>query len=153
MKKIEFKILSICFLISTFLYQPVFADTVVVVTPKAKITTSDKYLKEGDYLDFVVTQDVFFHNKILIKEGSTVNGLVTYIEPNTWGGDEAKLTIEQFVTKDAGNKRIKLVGNVYREGSEHDGWLELFDFWLIRGGEVQIKPKKDRFNLFLKENL
>lgn len=153
MKKIEFNILSICFLISTFLCQPVFADTSIVVAPKTKITTSNQNLKEGDYLDFVVNQNVFLNNKLLIKQGSIVEGMVTYLEPNTWGGDEAKLTIEQFVTRDIHNKRIKLVGNVYKEGNRHEGYLAFFRLWLIRGGEVQIKPEKDRFNLFVKESL
>lgn len=153
MRKLIFNFLTIFFIMLFFLSVPVFGDTLVVVSPKVKITTSDQDLKEGDSLDFVVLNDVFMNNKLIIEKGSLAQGIVTYLEPNTWAGSVAKLTVEQFVVRDINNKRIKLIGNVYKEGSSHDFFLDLTHNFLIRGGEAQIKPKKNKFNFYIKENL
>lgn len=153
MKKANYKILSISFLIFLFMQPFAMGDTPVLVTPKIKITTSNPYLKEGDDVDFVVMKDVFYKDKLIIKESSTVQGLVTFIEPNSFSGAEAKITIEQLVVRDVNNKRIKLVGNIYKKGNNHENFSAFMDIWLIRGGEVQIRPQSDKFNLFVKENL
>lgn len=153
MKKIKFKILSIVFLILFFLPVSALATTAVLVVPETKITTSNPNLKEGDSIYFIVVKAVFLKNKLLIKEGSITEGIVTYLEPNSWSGAEAKITLGQFVVRDASNKRLKLVGNVYKAGNCHEDCSALFHLWPIRGGEVQIKPEKDSFTLFLKEDL
>lgn len=153
MKKTTYNVLSIAFLILLFLQSFAFADTLVQVTPKTKITTSNLNLKEGDNVDFVVMKDVFYKNELIIKKGSTVQGLVTFVEPNGFSGTEAKITIEQLAVRDLNNKRVKLIGNIYKKGNSHENFSIFMDIWLIRGGEVQIRPQADTFNLFVKENL
>lgn len=153
MKKTGFKILSITFLMLVFLQMVAFADTPVLVVPETKISTSDSLLKEGDNVYFVILKDVVSKNRLFIKKGSIVEGMVTYLEPNSWAGVQAKLTIEQFVVNDVNNNRIKLIGNVYKTGNSQEGYSRFFHLWFIRGGEVHITPEKDSFYLSIKENL
>ncbi len=152
MKLKKYKLILIL-AIAAFAISPAYSYVEVKIKPTQKITTANPNLQEGDIVNFVIEKDVFVNNKITIKKDSPVKGLITYIEPNEFGGQNAKITIEQFETVDVNNKKIKLTGSVFRNGNAHAGVLEFISIELIRGGEVQISPRKDSFKLFLKENI
>lgn len=161
MLKKKFKKILLLFLTTLYLVLPCYADVMVCVTPKAKISTSNKNLSEGDYLTFFVNQDVILNNKTVIKKGEEVEGLVLEVIPNGWSSTPAKIAIGQFVTKDISGKRLKLSGGIYKTGREHgvaiSTYMPVLNFlffiptWLLRGGEVLIRPAKDSFILFLKD--
>lgn len=121
----------------------------VKIKPVKKITTSNTKLMEGDLLDFEIIQDVFVGSKIHLKEGQRVQGCITSIENNDFESQPAKIYIENFVIND--NKLIKLNGIIYRSGNEHASLSELFGPLGLRGGEVQIKPEKDVFTIYIEE--
>lgn len=148
-----FKIVIVMVLIFSSIDLTCYADTLVIVKPKTVISTSNTNLNEGDYVHFVIDKDVFFNNILVIKKGEEVTGLMLEIIPNDWSSTPAKVTIGQFETKDIDGERLKLYGSIYKTGTMHDIASALFSECAIRGGEVQIKPYKDKFTLFLKDKL
>lgn len=147
MLKKKFKKTLLLFLIYISVLLPCVADTMVTVSPKTLISTSDKSLNEGDYVNFIVNNDIFVGGKLVIKKGENVEGLVLEMVPNGWSSTPAKITIGQLETKDVTGKRVKLVGSIYKSGKAHDIASAIVSDWQIRGGEVQIKPSEDLFNL------
>lgn len=128
-------------------------DIPVKIKPEHKITTSNLNLREGDSVDFVISDDVFVNPKVFLKKGQKVSGCVTGIQDNGYLVQPATIYIENFRTKDVKNHPIKLKGVVYKEGNGHSIFTEFFVFELLRGGEVQIKPEKDEFMLYVEDNL
>lgn len=128
----------------------------VNIKPVSKITTSNVNLQEGDQVNFVITDDVFINSKLYLKKNESVSGIITSLEENDYLYKPANLYIDNFVTKDADEKTIKLKGIVYKKGNDH--WMITqfipFPCAVLRGGEVQIKPKnkKDVFTLILEDN-
>ena len=125
----------------------------VVIEPTHKITTSNPNLREGDDVDFIAAQDVFLNSKLYIKKGSPAVGIVTSIENNDFLYKEASLYAENFKVENIDGKMVKLTGIIYKTGNKHQNITQLIPaaLWVIRGGEVQIKPQKDTFTLFLEE--
>ncbi len=132
---------------------PSFSYVEVKIKPAEKISTSNPDVQEGNFANFIVAENVFYKNKLTIKKGTPVQGLITYVEHNGFGGQNAKITIEQFEVVDVSDRKLKLTGSVFKSGAAHEGFLEFLPLEWARGGEVQIKPSKDSFKLFLKENL
>ncbi len=147
-KKYSF-IFSLIYLLCTVM--PANCDEWVILEPASKISTANESLQEGATVDFVVKQDVLVNNKILINKGTPVTGIVTYISPNSWGGEPAKITIEQLETFDFAEKPVAIKGSIYKSGNSHYAAVlcDLF-YWTIRGGEVVFKPNKDEFVLKVK---
>lgn len=128
-------------------------DIEVKLRPVEKITTSNPKLVVGTNLNFIVDEDVYKKSKLFIKQGTNVSGIVTSIEDNDFLYKPATLYAENFETSDVNGKRVKLKGIIYKKGNEHE-WITQFipvAFVDLRGGEVQIKPKKDTFTLFVEE--
>lgn len=123
----------------------------VKIKPVKKITTSNTKLMEGDLVDFEISQDVIVNSNISLKQGQKVQGCITSIENNDFEGQPAKIYIENFTTTD--DKLIKFKGIIYRSGNEHASLVELFGPLGLRGGEVQIKPEKDVFTIYIEEKL
>jgi len=125
----------------------------VKIKPMQKITTSNLLVKEGDSIDFVVSEDVLINSELRLKKGERVQGIITGLEDNDFVVKPAKLYIENFRTTTVSGKPIKLKGIIYKSGSEHRVFGEFLIFDLLRGGEVQIKPEKDEFTIYIEENL
>lgn len=119
-----------------------------------KISTSNVNLQEGDSVDFIITDDIFINSKLFFKKNEPVSGIITSLEENDYLYKPATLYIDNFVTKNTNGTEIKLKGIVYKKGNDH--WMITqfipFPCTFLRGGEVQIKPKKDVFTLILEDN-
>lgn len=129
------------------------ADIPVRIKPEYRVTTSNLDLKEGDSLDFVISEDVFVNSKKYLNKGQKVTADVTSLEDNGFLVQPAKLYVENFRTKDAQNNLVKLKGIIYKSGNSHSALTEFFVFDVLRGGEVQIKPEKDEFIIYIEEKL
>lgn len=125
----------------------------VAIKPVCKITTSNLNLQEGDSVNFTVINDIVKDSKIYIKKGEQVTGTIISIEDNDYLYKPATLYADYFTTKNADGSIVKLSGIIYKKGNDH--WMITqfipVPLTLLRGGEVQIKPKKDIFTLILKE--
>lgn len=115
----------------------------VVITPVVKITTADKNLLEGDAVDF---KDV--------KTGEIITGLVKELTPNGFAGQQASILINNFKYK---NSDKKLNGEIYIKGNEHLKYQEVTNYgilpatYIIRGGEVILKPEKTQLVVFFSD--
>lgn len=151
------KLILFCFILLTSQQMLWAKEFPVKIKPVQKITTSNVDLREGNSLDFVVSEDVLINSNIYLPKGQKVNGTVTSIEENNFLVQPAKLYAENFRTTSINNKQVKLKGLVYKSGNEHQFFGEFVLAQIvqmfIRGGEVQIKPKKDEFTLYVEENL
>lgn len=148
--------LSIIFLLLFF--PPVVSskEMSVKIKPISKITTSNAELQEGDNVYFELIEDVLVNNSnVCIKKGTKVTGTVTTIENNDYLYTPAKLYIENFETNSVDGNVVKLSGTVFKAGNDHSEITQFIPlpFVYLRGGEVQIKPKKDTFTLFLEESV
>lgn len=127
----------------------------VNIKPVNKITTSNVNLQEGDNANFVIKDDVFINSKLYLKKNALVSGIITSLEENDYQYKPATLYVDNFVTKDVDNKTVKLKGIIYKKGNDH--WMVTqfipIPLMILRGGEVQIKPKKDVFTLILEDNI
>lgn len=135
--------------------QIVFAnETLVNVYSPVKISTSNLKLQEGDSVEFVVCDDVYLRSKLYLKKGEKVFGMITSIEPNDFGCKEAVIYAENFKTKNVDGKLIRINGVICKRGRTHWMFTQILPGLpeFIRGGESHIKPK-DKFNLYLEENL
>lgn len=134
--------------------QSIFAKEIPVkIKPAFKITTSNLDLKEGDCLEFIISNDVFINSKISFKKGQKVYADVTSLEDNGFLVQPAKLYIENFRTINGQNHQVKLNGIIYKTGNDHHMFTEFFVFDVLRGGEVHIKPEKDEFTIYAEDNL
>jgi hypothetical protein len=125
----------------------------LILYSPVKITTSDINLKEGDKIEFETLSDTYLNSKLYIKKGEKVSGIITYIEPNGFCCQEAKVYAENFKTKNINGEEIKLKGIISKKGRTHWMFTQFLPFIpeLIRGGEVQI-TSKDRFTLYWESN-
>lgn len=129
------------------------AEIPLKIKPVSNITTSNLRLQNGDCIEFTVAENVIIDKKIEFNQGQRVYATITSREENGFMNQIASLYIENFYTKDCSGKKNKLKGIVYKEGRSHDvinGFLPIVDI-LIRGGEVQIKPDKDSFTIYLEQ--
>lgn len=127
----------------------------VNIKPVNKITTSNVNLQEGDNANFMIKDDIFINSKLYLKKSAPVSGIITSLEENDYQYKPATLYIDNFVVKDVNNKTVKLKGIIYKKGNDH--WMITqfipIPLMILRGGEVQIKPKKDVFTLILEDNI
>lgn len=134
-------------------------DIPVKLKPKIKMTTSDILLKEGDPAEFLVAEDVLYNGAVIIPKNTLVTGMIASLEPNNWLMESAKVIIDDLYAVGENGQKIPLSGSVFKAGNKHEtlgGFLssiiaiELLPVF-IRGGEVQIEPKKDTFTVFLRK--
>lgn len=126
----------------------------IKVYSPTKITTSNLDLKEGDRIEFETVQDTYLNSKLYLKKGEKVIGVITSLEDNGFCCKEAVIYAESFRAKTFDGNTIKLNGLICKKGRTHWMFTQFLPFIpeLIRGGEVQI-TKKDRFNLYIEDNL
>ncbi len=113
----------------------------VTITPVQKISTSNKYLMEGDTVEF---KDV--------NSGEIITGVIKELTPNGFAGEQASLLINDFKYK---NSNKTLNGNIYIKGGEHKKYQEFANnssigatTAFIRGGEVILQPEKTKLVVF-----
>lgn len=157
------KIVLVFVFIMLFQPQVISKEITVKIKPASKITTSDLLLKNGDDVEFIVSEDVFLNSKVYLKKDEKVDGIITELVNNNYILQPAELYIENFKTKNVNNVAVKLNGVIYKKGNEHQVFGEILgiiplgigDILLsfVRGGEVQIKPEKDEFTIYLEEKL
>lgn len=132
----------------------VFAREIPVkIKPAHKISTSNLSLREGDTLEFIISQDVYINSKTYLKSGQLVQADITSLEDNGFLVQPAKIYIENFRTVNPQNKMVKLKGLIYKQGNIHPIVTEFFVFDVLRGGEVHLLPQKDEFTIYAEENL
>lgn len=123
----------------------VFAEEIpVTITPVVKITTADKNLQEGDFVEF---KD--------INTGKIITGIIKEIVPNGFQGQPASIDISNFRYKDSDKV---LNGSIYIKGGEHKKYQDMnntLDLGIIsayvRGGEVILKPEKTKLIIFFND--
>lgn len=149
-----YRVIIITFLIFVLGQITYAKDIEVNIHALNKITTSNVNLKEGDSVTFAISKDVYLENKIYLKSGEKVTGVITSMQDNNFVCEPATIYIENFETKNAEGKVINLKGNIYAKGRTHWMLTQFLDYIpeLIRGGEVQIK-KNDAFTIHLGEKL
>lgn len=127
----------------------------VKIRPSSKISTSNPLLKEGDYVEFEVAEEVVISDDFTLNKGEKAIGLITKLEDNAFNGEPASIVVDQFViTRDTGVK-FYLRGEVEKKGQSHNSAVVGYNyilgpaaFW-IRGGEIHFNPDKDIYNVRL----
>ena len=111
--------------------------------------TTKRGLKEGEYIDFAIAQDVKIKN-VVYKKGTPIKARVENISMNSAYGVPADLIIGNFTLPD----KTILNGEISVKGANRTLWvyptgyvLTLFFFvglpiFAIRGGHAKLKPEK-----------
>jgi hypothetical protein len=124
-----------------------FAEGTIKVYPKKYYTTRTK-LFEGDYIDFVLAQDVKLNN-VLYKKGTNVKARVETLSQNGAYGVPADLIVGSFTLGDN-----VLGGQISKKGANRSLWVYPTSYVLmpmffmgllilpIRGGHAKLYPNK-----------
>ena len=142
---------------------PVFAEKIPVkVAPVQIISTHHDELEVGDKLEFEVVKDVYKDEKLFIKKGTNLIGVVDFVHPNGWFGDGANIKLLNFSTTDVNNKNIEISyplnikgGMVRSETKQY--WIRNIATtftWLgvlIRGSEIFVEPDTKIYNIFIEQ--
>lgn len=134
--------------------QIILAQTIPVqIKPAEKITTANCNLQEGDFVNFVVKDDVFLNSKLYLKKDEPVIGVITSLKQNNFLYVPASLYMENFVTKNTLGQRVKLDGIVYKKGEDYWMFTQFIPFpcFTLKGGNAKMRPNKDVFTLFLED--
>ena len=111
--------------------------------------TTRKNLIEGQYIDFILVQDVEINKKIY-KKGSKIKARVETVTKNGAYGTPADIVIDNFTLED----KTQLNGQINKRGADRSIWvypsayLLSFFFGLglfilpIRGGHAKLLPNK-----------
>lgn len=149
-----FKKLVSCLCFTVFLIHICYANEIAVnIVPDKKISTSDVSLKQGDTVEFIILKDIYLNNKKYINKGEKVIGVITSLEDNGFLLKEASLFAENFKVKNVYGQTIELDGVIYRKGTDYWMIMQFMPVFsaFMRGGEAHIRPKKDSFTLYLKD--
>lgn len=120
----------------------------VKISPAKYYTTKSK-IKEGDYIDFVLLDDIKI-NQNTYKQGTIIKGRVENITKNGAYGLPADLVVDNFVI----NNETYLNGTISKRGADRALWVYPLSYVLlpffglglfifpIRGGHAKLKPKQ-----------
>ncbi|MDD3238430.1 MAG: hypothetical protein PHV37_10090 [Candidatus Gastranaerophilales bacterium] len=137
--------------IAIFLAQPAFSkDIPVLLSPEVTLSTTSDVPQEGDIIKFKVKQTVTYKN-LTINKNAVASGMLASREENDYYGKVASLYIDQLRVCGSNGESIKLKGVILKKGNDHPN-LSDWGFFLIRGGEAFLRPKKDIFTVFLEVN-
>ncbi|MBQ2645409.1 hypothetical protein IJG14_07570 [bacterium] len=104
-----------------------------------------KKVQEGEYIDFITTNNVKINNQIYPK-GTKVNGRIETISPNDFMGIPADIVISNFTIDN-----IKILGEINKTGANRTLWVYPLSsgtmgffgigilFVFIKGGHAKIK--------------
>lgn len=152
------KIIFTCLL---FIFaMPVFAEKIPVkITPMQIISTHHDEVEVGDKIEFEVVKDVYKNEKLFIKKGTTVIGIIDFIHPNGWFGDAANVKLLNFSTADVNDKKVEITyplnikGGIIRSENKQY-WIRYFLNWMgfiIRGAEIFVEPDTKIYNIFIEK--
>lgn len=123
----------------------------VKLLPAQKIATTHDEIETGDSIKFVTANDVYKNDKLYIKAGTPVIGIVDYIDENCWCGDNAEIQLKQFKTTDINGKTVNIASKIAINGFEELKYQypKIKRFWNYltvpaRGKEVDITPQQDK---------
>ena len=152
MRKILFLVLFLAFLFP----QDVFAEKVAVkIAPIQVISTHHDEIEIGDWIDFEVVSDVYKDDKLFLKKGTKIIGIVDFVHPNGWLADGAVINIKNFTTVDINKKKVEIAypvsinGNKFLENDAKQYLAYVRSSLLFRGSEIYIEPDTQTFNLFV----
>ena len=131
-------------------------DIPIKISPNQRISTSNDKIELNDKLKFIVENDVYKNNKLYIKKGSNIYGIVDYISENGWNYDSAEITIKYFMVRTQDNKILTINSPITINGFEilkYKGkrFLQFFNYIGVnfRGKEVDIIPSQDKISFTL----
>lgn len=149
------KIFIIFLVLLTTFFSKVYAEKIpVTISPLQLISTNHDEIETGDYISFVVVNDVYLHDKLYIKKGTIIEGFVDFCHPNGWAADSAEININSFETNDINDKKVvinypfELKGNNLKDSCIKQR-CSCFFTSLIRGSEIYIEPDTYVFNIFI----
>lgn len=134
-------------------------DTAVKIKPAQNISTCNDDIEVGDKIKFETIKDVYKNGKLYIKKGTSIYGIVDYINDNGWSYDNAQIDFRYFKTKTASGNTITIESPVSINGFDilkfkGNRFAQFFNYCGVafRGKEVEIKPKKDKIilNIWIK---
>lgn len=121
------------------------------IQPAQNISTTNDETQVGDILRFQVIEDCYYNNKILVKKGTYVNGKVGHFNENGWTGDNAKLQLYNFQTKDVNGKIVNIKSEVLLNGfdllkTKGNRKAQPINYLgtIVRGKEIDIKYGVDK---------
>lgn len=142
-------------LLILFMALPSYAEKFPVkISPTQIITTKHDSVEVGDWVPFEIVNDVSIGDKLYLKKGTPMQGIVDFIHPNGWAGDSAQITFKTFYTKDADNKSVKISYPLTIDGNVDmaNGTKQVLGYFLtclFRGAEIFIEPDSKIFNVFV----
>lgn len=151
MKKI---LLSFLVLLSS-VFQTVYAEKIPVsIAPLQAISTNYDEIETGDYITFVIVNDVYTDGKLYLKKGTPVEAFVDFFHPNGWVGDSAEIKIKTFETTDSMGKKVIInypldLNGYTLKANDIKQYLSWVFTSLIRGSEIYIEPDTKIFNIFI----
>ncbi|MFA7658402.1 MAG: hypothetical protein WCY19_03110 [Candidatus Gastranaerophilaceae bacterium] len=147
--------------LSFSIFSPAFAEKIPVkIAPAQAFSTHHDEVQIGDWINFETVNDVYNGDKLYIKKGTRVIGVVDFVHDNGWLADSAEITLKEFLTVDANNKKveipytIKIKGNEFVENEKRQCLTYIaYAFqslaFFLRGPEIYIEPDKKVFNIFI----
>lgn len=123
----------------------------VKLVPAQNISTSYNEIETGDKIKFKSVNDVYKNDKLYMKSGTPVTGIVDYIDENGWAADHAEIQFKQFQTKDLDGKKVQITSPITINGFEELKYrypkIERFFQYLsapVRGKEIDIDCHRDK---------
>ena len=149
------------FLLGLILFMGVFSAAnaekmPIRLTPAQIISTTHDEAQIGDWIDFRVVNDVYVGNKILIKKGTPVVGVIDFVHENGFVRDDAEVDLKRFILQDDNSQKLefnypfiitqKLVtkNNIKKE-------TKRAIFASFRGSEIYIEPDTIMFTIFIEQ--
>lgn len=153
------KKLIILFLFCASLSNIAFAEqTSVKIVPAQNIKTCYDEIEVGDKIKFKVLNDIYKNERLYIKKGTEIIGIVDHLKDNGWLGDSAEINLKTFIIKDVNGNIIKTNSDLKINGFQELKYLypqkeRFFQYagLMFRGKEIDINPTEDisKFNIWL----
>jgi hypothetical protein len=137
------------------LSSPAFAEKIPIkIMPAELLSTKQDEIEVGDLINFQIKNDVYLNDRLYIKQGTKIIGIVNFVHNNGWGGDNAEITIEKFVTKDINGRKIEINSPIIINGNSEtaNSFLQVLSakiFIWLRGSEIYLRPLSQTFNIFI----
>ena len=152
MKKLIF---SLILIVITFL--PAFAEKIPVkLMPLQLLSTEHDEIDVGDWIEFMVVNDVYAKDKCVLKKGSHIIGVVDFVNPNGWGDDDAEIRFKEFKVADCSGKNCEINSSLKIKIEDEDADTIARKLWYyvirpVRGAEIFIEPDAKTFNIFIEQ--
>lgn len=153
--KTKIKKILLAILFMSLFTLPAFAEKISVrISPIKLISTNKDEIEVGDKIPFQVVNDVYVNRKLYIKKNTLLVGIVDFVHPNGWAGDNAQITFKNFQAKNINNEKIKISYPLTIEGGMETGQstkqiIGYFLTYLFRGAEIYVEPDTKVYNIFI----